>query len=616
MGALPHAHPRPVDVRLGDASRRGIMGAPGRIAALELLAERRQGPRDGDDDAHAAHPDRTDRRMTAIGRDPYDAIVVGGGHNGLTTAAYLAKSGLRTLVLERRDVVGGALAESELLPGVRAPALAHTVGRLRASVTRHLELHRHGLALVQPAVRVVAPQPDGHGHAVGRSRSDRSRPARARDRRDAGAYPVFDAQVRALGGFMARLAAETPPDMRNPSLADAIADCDSGPGFRGLGRDDGRALLRVLPMPVADFVAESFRDDALSAALAARGIQYTAMGPWSAGTTQVLLADSGRDGGAPGQAVFARGGPGRVARSLGLAAKAFGAEIRPAPRSWRSGTRENRSSASHSGRERSSPRASSSRARIPKRLLTSLVDPLELGPSLRWRAGNLRLKGTVAKVNLALAELPGFSGIAPDEAERLLRGRIVIAPASRRWSAPSTRPSTAASRDEPYLEATIPTLVDASLIDDGVNGTRHVMSVIVQYVPYHLSDGSWDAPGRREALGDTVIALLERYAPASGPRHRARGADAARPRARPWPDRRSSAPRRAGTRPVLRVAAVVWATPATGCRSRALPVWGRGTSGRRHHGDAGPQRCSRGDRRRSAPRLTISGAPPSGPPAR
>jgi phytoene dehydrogenase-like protein len=454
--------------------------------------------------------------MTAIGRDPYDAIVVGGGHNGLTTAAYLAKSGLRTLVLERRDVVGGALAESELLPGVRAPALAHTVGRLRASVTRHLELHRHGLALVQPAVRVVAPQPDGPPVTLWGDPARTAAGLRARDRRDAGAYPVFDAQVRALGGFMARLAAETPPDMRTPSLADAIAGLRLGTGFRGLGRDDGRALLRVLPMPVADFVAESFRDDALSAALAARGIQYTAMGPWSAGTTQVLLADSGRDGGAPGQAVFARGGPGRVARSLGLAAKAFGAEIRTGAEVVAVRTRENRvvGVALGSGEELA--------ARVvvagtdPKRLLTSLVDPLELGPSLRWRAGNLRLKGTVAKVNLALAELPAFSGIAPDEAERLLRGRIVIAPGIEALERAFDASKYGRVSDEPYLEATIPTLVDPSLIDDGVSGTRHVMSVIVQYVPYHLSDGSWDAPGRREALGDTVIALLERYAPGIG----------------------------------------------------------------------------------------------------
>ncbi len=259
----------------------------------------------------------------------YDAIVIGGGHNGLVTAAYLGRAGLRTVVLERRETLGGAAATSELAPGARVPTLAHTVGRLRPSVVRDLDLKRHGLSLIGPDVRVFAPGPDGDAVVLW---SDVGRTAdglRARSAHDADAYAGFDRLVRSLAGFLAELAARTPPDIESPGLGDAIAGLQLGRTFRGLGRRDARTITRVLPMAVADFVAESFETDALQAAIAWRGVQYTAMGPWSAGTTAVLLADSaGNDGGAAGQTVFARGGPGALAAALEAAGRAWGVEYR------------------------------------------------------------------------------------------------------------------------------------------------------------------------------------------------------------------------------------------------------------------------------------------------
>lgn len=452
--------------------------------------------------------------MTAGHRDPYDAIVVGGGHNGLTCAAYLARAGLRTLVLERREQVGGALAESVLAPGVRAPALAHTVGRLKASVTRELELHRHGLALVQPAVRVVAPQLEGPALALWGDTRRTAEALRAWSPADASAYPAFDARVRTFAGFMSRLASQTPPDLRHPTLTDALAGLRLGSGFRGLGREDGRALLRVLPMAVADFVAESFESDALRALIASRGIQYAALGPWSAGTAQVLLADSVGGGGAPGQTVFARGGPVRLARALASAAESFGAEMRTGAEVAAVRSMEGRSV----GVTLASGEDIDARVVVsgvdPKRTLLRLLDPMVLGPSLTWRAGNLRLGGVVAKVNLALAGLPVFGGVPAEDGERLLRGRIVIAPGIDALERAFDASKYGRLSDEPYLEATIPTLVDPSLIDEGTAGVRHVMSILVQYAPYHLREGSWDE--QREALGDTVMAQLERYAPGIG----------------------------------------------------------------------------------------------------
>jgi phytoene dehydrogenase-like protein len=241
----------------------------------------------------------------------YDAIVVGGGHNGLVTAAYLGRAGLRTLVLEARDAIGGAVGTSELAAGARVPTLAHTVGRLRPSVVRDLDLKRHGLSLVAPEVRAFAPAADGSAVTLWGDPGRTGDGLRARSVHDADAYAGFDRLVRSLAGFLGDLAGRTPPDIESPGLGDALAGLQLGRTFRGLGRDDSRTITRVLPMAIADFVAESFESDTVQALIAWRGVQYTAMGPWSAGTTAVLLVDAaGNDGGAVGQTVFARGGPG------------------------------------------------------------------------------------------------------------------------------------------------------------------------------------------------------------------------------------------------------------------------------------------------------------------
>jgi phytoene dehydrogenase-like protein len=253
-------------------------------------------------------------------------------------------------------------------------------------------------------------------------------------------------------------------------------------------------------------VAEWFETDAIRAAIAARGVQYTAMGPWSAGTTAVLLADAaGHDGGASGQATLARGGPGALAQALAAAARAFGAEICTETEVARVTLRSGRVTgvALASGEEvRASAVASGA---DPKHTLLELLDPVDAGPVLRWKASNLRLAGTVAKVNLSLAGLPRFVA-AGDDLDRV-RGRIVVAPGidalERAFDASKYgRISTA-----PFLEVTIPTLSDDSLAPPG----HHVLSVLMQYAPYQLREGAWH--DRRDEIGDLVLETLEAYAP-------------------------------------------------------------------------------------------------------
>jgi phytoene dehydrogenase-like protein len=462
----------------------------------------------------------------ATGAKTWDAVVIGAGHNGLVAAAYLARAGLSVLVLEARDRVGGIADTAELRPGVRIPAVAHTVGRFRPSIVRDLALRSHGLSFVAPDVRVFAPAPDGSAITLYDDPARTAEALRARSGRDAASYPDFDRLVRSLGRFLAGLANAAPPDLKAPSLGDALNGLRLGRSFRGLGKHDSQAILRVLPMAIADFVAESFETDALRAIFAARAVQNTAMGPWSAGTTAVFLADSaGNDGGAAGQAVFARGGPGALSTALATALAAAGGEIRTNARVAKVTTSEGRATGVvlASGEEIT--------ARIvvagndPKQVLTELVDPVVIGPSLRWRAANIRTPGTVAKVNLVLADLPAFSAAGTGaEAEQLLRGRIVIAPGIDYIEHAFDASKYGQISPAPFLEATIPSLIDPGLLDPpsaagrGVRAgartrraAQHVMSVHFQYAPYALREGTW--PARREEIGEIALATLEAYAP-------------------------------------------------------------------------------------------------------
>jgi phytoene dehydrogenase-like protein len=452
--------------------------------------------------------------------DPrWDLVIVGGGHNALVAAAYLGKGGLRCLVLERRERVGGAADTTELAKRIRVPALAHTVGRLRPSVQKDLALSSHGLALVAPEVRVFGPSPDGSAITLWSDVGKTAEGLRSRSEHDADAYAAFDARVRALGRFLDEIGRATPPDIKAPGLGDALAALKLGRSFKGLGRDGSRTVLRVLPMAVADLVAESFETDALRAALAWRGVRFGAVGPWSAGTAAMLLTDgAGNDGGAAGETVFAKGGPGALSAALAAAAREAGVDIRTGAEVVHITSRDGRATGVvlADGEEIAAGGVVS--GVDPKRTLVDLVDPVAVGPSLGWRAGNIRTPGVVAKVNLALRKLPVFPAAGGDEA--LLRGRIVVAPGIDAMERAFDATKYGRWSEQPILEATIPSLADPSLVEGARAGTQ-VMSVIAQYAPYALQGhragrpaGDWEAA--REPLGDTIMAVLEGVAPGIG----------------------------------------------------------------------------------------------------
>jgi phytoene dehydrogenase-like protein len=444
-----------------------------------------------------------------VGRSQrYDAVVVGAGHNGLVTAAYLARAGQRVLVVERRDRVGGILDETELAPGVRAPAVVDDVGRLWPSVVDDLQLSTHGLRLIRPEARAFAPNLDGPGltlWADPRRTADELRP---RSSRDARAYLAFDQRIGVLSRFLAGIAASTPPDIQSPSMADALSALSLGRAFRRLHPKARRELFRVLPMPVADLVGEGLDDHALRGAVAARGIRHTAMGPWTAGTVAVLLFDSaGNDGGAAGATAFATGGPRALAEALASAARAAGAEIRTgAPVARVKVVDEGATGVVLDGSgEEIAARAVVSSA-DPRQTLLEWLGPEDLGPVLGWRASNIRAPGCTARVNLALSGLPAFGGNGPADVERL-RGRILVAPGIDALERGADAAKYGRVSDQPYLEATIPTLSDPSMAPEGT----HVMSVTMQWAPYRLRQGDWET--EREGVGDLVMKTLEGYAP-------------------------------------------------------------------------------------------------------
>jgi phytoene dehydrogenase-like protein len=438
----------------------------------------------------------------------HDVIVIGGGHNGLVAAAYLAKAGAGVTVLEARDRVGSILTNAEIAPGFTAPGIAHTVGRLRTSVIRDLRLPSHGLAMLSSDVRVHAPQPDGSSVTLWADAERTARELRARNAADAGAYPGFDRRVRAVSSFLAYINAATPPDVRSPSIGDAIMGLKLGRAFRDLGARTGREAIRALPMAVADLVGEAFEDEAIRGPLASRGVLYTATGPWAAGSAAVFLTDSaGNDGGAPGQAAFARGGSGGLADALAASARAFGAEIRTDASVAEIRTREGRVTGVTLEDGTGLDAGVIVSAADPKRTL-GMVDPTELGPEMVWRASNIRQPGATAKVNLALGGLPAFHGAADDVTR--LQGRIVFATSIDHVERAKDAWKYGHIAEDPWMEATIPTLLDPSLAPEG----KHVMSVLVEAAPRHLRDAEWSTEGDR--LAELTVKTLERYAPGLG----------------------------------------------------------------------------------------------------
>jgi len=434
-----------------------------------------------------------------------DVVIVGGGHNGLVTAFYLAKAGFKPLVLERRPQVGGAAITEEFHPGFRCSVLTHTAGPLRADIIRDMRLEKHGLKLITPDVAAVALSPTGRPLTLYNDVNKSTQEIAKLSQKDAAKYPEFQRSLTKISRVIAEALSLAPPNIDNPSKGDLWGMLQTGRAMRKLGKKDMYRLLRWGPMAVADLVAEYFDTELLRATIAARGIFGTFLGPWSAGSSLVLLIRAAADEHSAGGACFAAGGMGALTQAMAAAAQEAGAEIRTGAEvievSVGNGVA---SGVVLSNGEEINAKAIVSNA-DPKRTLLKLVDPVHLSPDFVTKLQHYRTPGTVAKVNLALSTLPKFTGLNGDTS--VLQGRILIAPEIDYLERAFDESKYGNFSRQPYLEATIPSLTDPALAPAG----KHVMSIYMQYAPYKLKNSDWETQGI--ALGDTVVKTLAQYAP-------------------------------------------------------------------------------------------------------
>jgi phytoene dehydrogenase-like protein len=436
-----------------------------------------------------------------------DVIIVGGGHNGLVTAFYLAKAGFKPLVLESRPQVGGAAVTEEFHPGFRCSTLAHNTGPLRADIVRDMQLERHGLKLTSPDISTVSLAPDGRALILYSDTKKAAQDIAQWSQKDAAAYPEFATALAKIGKVIGEALTLTPPNIDSPSSGDLWGMLKTGRAIRNLGKKDMYRVLRWGPMAAADLVAEFFETEPLRATIAARGIFGTFLGPWSAGSALVLLLRTASDPTPAGSVQFAIGGAGAITAAMAAAAEQAGAEIRTSAPVGE--IRVNAGVATGvvlaSGEEIPAKTVVSNAD--PKRTLMQLVDPTHLPPDFTQKIKNYRSMGTVAKINLALSALPEFTALKSTGNGGLLQSRIQISPEIDYLERAFDESKYGNFSRAPYLEITFPSLSDPSLAPAG----QHVMSIYMQYAPYKLKNSDWEA--QRAPLGEAVVKAISQYAP-------------------------------------------------------------------------------------------------------
>jgi phytoene dehydrogenase-like protein len=438
----------------------------------------------------------------------YDAIVIGGGHNGLVHAAYLARAGKKVLVLERRHVLGGAAVTEEVFPRFKFSVCSYVVSLLRPEIIRDLDLPRHGLEIL-PLDGTFTPMPAGlkggylwrvNDHAKTRREIARHSPL------DAEAYEEYGKAMAEQAKFVKPVLGMTPPDPSRLSL-DALRKLTFlGRRFRDLPEPDQYNQVQLMTMSAIDFLDQWFETDVLKATMSASGIIGTFQGVRSPGTAYVLLHHyMGEIDGAFRSWGFSRGGTGAISNAIATAAREAGAEIRTQAPIARIIVKSGRATgvALENGDEFEARVVSSSVD--PHRTFLQMIEPEHLSEEFLEQVGLYKFRGSSGKVNLALDALPDFTCLPGPGAH--LRGAISISPGVDYMERAYDDAKYGRFSRQPYIDCVIPSLTDPSVAPPG----KHVMSCFVQYAPYHLKEGAWDE--RREAFGDTVIDTLAEYAP-------------------------------------------------------------------------------------------------------
>jgi phytoene dehydrogenase-like protein len=449
-------------------------------------------------------------RSTRSTRDErtYDAIVVGGGHNGLTNAAYLAKAGLKTLVLERRPIFGGAAITEELRPGFWFTTFSYVLSLLRPDIIQELDLVKHGfMPILMPTT--FCPKEDGDYMLFGQDHGENHKEIERHSRHDADAYDAYNHDVSKVLQAIKPLMDEAPPDFWSDDPEELIRLAAMGSRFRKLDRKVLHDAIRLLTGSAADFLDDYFESDLLKGYLASTAIIGTKVGPYSQGSGLVLLYHLlGEHDGEFGAWAFHKQGNGGFTKVLGRAAQSFGVEIKLESPVDRVITQDSRATgvALADGAEYFAPIVVS--ALDPRRTFTELVDPRELPTELVDQIRRFRFQGTSAKVNFALDGIPRYPALG-DRTDQY-RGFTNIGPSMEYLERAFDDAKYGWYSKRPYLDTAIQSTVDPDMAPAG----KAVMSCFVQYAPYELKGSDWDK--ERDGLGDTVQATLESFFPGFG----------------------------------------------------------------------------------------------------
>jgi phytoene dehydrogenase-like protein len=438
----------------------------------------------------------------------WDAIVIGGGHNGLTNGAYLAKAGLRTLILERRHLVGGAAITEELRPGFQFTTFSYALSLLRPNIIHELDLVRHGfMPLLMPST--FCPMENGDSLVMGQDRNENIKEIARHSRRDADAFDQYAHDMTMVCKAVKPLFDQAPPNLFGGTAEDAQALAELASHLKGLEPKVLHDLVRLLTGSAADFLDDYFESDIIKGWLSSSGIIGTKVGPMSPGSGLVLLFHNmGEHDGDFGGWAFHKGGNGGFTQVLARAAQAFGAEILLNATVDHVITSHGRATgvALADGTELTAKVVVS--AADPRRTFTTFIDPRELPADLVENVSRYRYQGTSSKVNFALDAMPRYPSLG--DRSDMFRGFTNIAPSMEYLEHAFDEAKYGWYSTRPYIDGAIQSTIDPDMAPPG----KHVMSCFVHYTPYHLKGSDW--PTEREHMADNVQRTLESFFPGFG----------------------------------------------------------------------------------------------------
>lgn len=437
----------------------------------------------------------------------YDVIIVGGGHNGLVCASYLAKAGRKVLVLERRHVLGGAAVSEQMFPGFTFSVCSYVVSLFRPHIIRDLELVKHGLHII-PLDCSFSPLPDGRSLVRWGDYEKTRREIATFNPRDAEVYPEFGLAMTKLARFSRSIIDAPAPDPTSFAPRELLAMLRMGKAYQDFDRDLRYLNVKLMTMSAADFLGEWFESDVLKAPMAVSGIIGTFLGVHSPGTAYVLLHHyMGEIDGAFRAWGFCKGGTGALSNAIASAAASLGVEIITESPVDHIRIRGGKATGVvlHNGDEISARSVVS--AVDPHRTYFGLIGEDNLEPDVVQKLRRYKLRGSSGKVNLAVDRLPNF--VSRPGAGPHLEGDIAIGPSLEYLERAYDEAKYGEYSKRPYLNVVIPSLVDPSVAPPG----KHVISCFVQYAPYKLRGSADNWPAEREAFGDTVVDTLAEYCP-------------------------------------------------------------------------------------------------------